>query len=77
MPTIELDATDVAPTRIVRSEPLSPQAFLDLVKKDPAAIKNVHVEPAMIGEPGFGQIVVEYSMPRVRKALFRSSRKKR
>ena len=77
MPTIELDAADLAPTRIVRSEPLSAQAFLDLIKKDPSAIKSVHVESAVIGDAGFGQVVVEYAMPRVRKTPFRPTRKKR
>jgi hypothetical protein len=52
---------------VVRNEELEPQAFLDLAKKDPSAIKSAQVKAARLGSKDFGKIVVVYSVQRLRK----------
>lgn len=54
---------------VVREEPLDASAFLNLVRREPSAIKHVKVVPPRIGDrrSRFGQFIVEYAMPRLRK----------
>jgi hypothetical protein len=71
----EASCLSSGPTTIVREESVSPKAFIDLVEKDPGAIKRVRVYPGHLGSPTFGEIIVEYSVPRV-KRLFQLRRKR-
>jgi hypothetical protein len=52
---------------IVRNEELDPDAFLDLLQKDPGTVKSIRLEPPRLGHKGFGRIVVEYTVPRIRR----------
>lgn len=45
-------------------EMLSPEAFLELSRHSPQAIKSSRIVPPRLGGPGFGKIEVEYAHPR-------------
>lgn len=65
-----LDADKVGAFHIVREEELSARSFLDLIKREPSAIKHVKIVAPVVGErraSKFGRVIVEYATPRLRK----------
>lgn len=50
----------------IAKETLSPKKFLDLTERDRENIKSSKIEPAKLGDRGFGGITVEYKYPVIR-----------
>lgn len=51
-------------TRLVRSEVLSPESFLEIKTKSPSEIASCRPVGPSLGQKGFGGIEVTYKTPR-------------
>jgi len=49
--------------RVVRSEVVSPKAFLEIITEQRSNIGGVEVRPPKLGTKGFGRIVIRYKNP--------------
>lgn len=49
----------------IKREVLSPRAYLDTTRSNPAAIKSATYVAPRIGKPGFGGFEVEYRTPKL------------
>ena len=47
----------------MRSEAVSPKAFLKIIQEKRSNIAGVEVRPAELGTNGFGKLVVRYKTP--------------
>lgn len=52
----------------IKSEVLTPAAFLKLVREDPCLIESSQPLPPRLGERGFGEFLVTYTRPVYRQA---------
>jgi hypothetical protein len=52
--------------RSVRSEIVSPKAFLGIIAEQRQNIAGVEVRPAKLGTNGFGKLIVRYKIPVVK-----------
>jgi len=51
------------PMRMVESEQLSPQEFLNIAEEEPTRIKSSNFVPPKLGENHFGYVRIEYRKP--------------